>query len=431
MATTDVQGQLLDGNCDCPAGGVACNHLMALLRTVALLQAKGFSEAPAELSCTDLPQQWRVPRGPHIRGTSIQLVDWRCVREGGQDTPLMSRLYESRVAPRSQEQQEAATRKFAETLLSLGSCTDFAAALLQVQDKTSKDTKFGPALAVAPLAYQQPVFPHGLKVITNIPQCTSHPYQAPQECQFFRGREPWEIPIPFLGNEILESLQLTAQQARDLERNTRQQSRSPTWCKERKLRLTASHFGTAFRRAVWTDKGLDALVTPKDISKVPAVRHGIINEPVAARFYEDILKGLGHQVTVSGCGLFVDPEAPWLGASPDRIVYDPAEDPPHGIVEIKCPSSLWLKTADELEHLDFCSKVDQDQSKLKDGHPHHFQVLGQMAVSGLQWGDFIVYAKHFILIERIRFNAGEWASVSAKLEDFYFNVLLPHLECSR
>ncbi|KAM7298483.1 uncharacterized protein ISCGN_019078 [Ixodes scapularis] len=325
----------------------------------------------------------------------------------------MSRLYESRVAPRSQEQQEASTRKFAETLLSLGSCTDFAAALLQVQDKTSKDTKFGPALAVAPLAYQQPVFPHGLKVITNIPQCASHPYQAPRECQFFRGRELWEIPLPFLGNEILE------------------QSRSPTWCKERKLRLTASHFGTAFRRTVWTDKGLDALVTPKDISKVPAVRHGIINEPVAARFYEDVLKGLGHQVTVSGCGLFVDPEAPWLGASPDRIVYDPAEDPPHGIMEIKCPSSLWLKTTDELEHLEFCSKVDQDQSKLKDNHPHHFQVLGQMAVSGLQWGDFIVYAKHFILIERIRFNAGEWASVSAKLEDFYFNVLLPHLECSR
>ncbi|KAG0425509.1 hypothetical protein HPB47_027331 [Ixodes persulcatus] len=122
-------------------------------------------------------------------------------------------------------------------------------------------------------------------------------------------------------------------------------------------------------------------------------------------------------------------ETPWLGASPDEIVYDLAKDPPYGIVEIKCPSSLWLESADGLKHLKFRSKVDQGQSMLKDGHPYHFQVLGQMAVSGLQWRDFTAYAKHFILIESIRFHAREWASVSAKLDKFYFNVLLPHLMC--
>lgn len=101
MPTTDMQSQLFDGNYECPAGSMTCNHLMALLRAVALLQTKGFNEVPAELSCTDLPQQWRVPRGPHIRSTSIQFVDWRCLREGGQDTPLIPRLYDSRVALRS------------------------------------------------------------------------------------------------------------------------------------------------------------------------------------------------------------------------------------------------------------------------------------------------------------------------------------------
>lgn len=69
-----------------------------------------------------------------------------------------------------------------------------------------------------------------------------------------------------------------------------------------------------------------------------------------------MLRGLGHQVTVKSCGLFVDPETPWLGASPDRVVHDPAEDPPHGIVEIKCPHSLYNKTVEELTHADFCSK---------------------------------------------------------------------------
>ncbi|KAG0434447.1 hypothetical protein HPB47_019101 [Ixodes persulcatus] len=335
---------------------------MALLRTVALLQSKGFSEAPAELSCTDLPQQWRVPRGPHIQGTSIQSVNWRSVREGGLDTPLTSRLYESRISPRSLCQRNAANRSFAEALATLGNCTDFGEALLLVTDRTVKDTKFGPALARSPLSYQQPIIPHGLSVLTNIGQHKSFSYAPPKDCTFFSTSGLWEIPIPFLGNEILEGLCLTPEEARDLERNTRQQSKSPTWRRERKLRLTASHFGTAFRRVEWSEKGLDALTVPKDISKVPAVRHGIVNEPLAARCYEDVLRGLGHQVTVKSCELFVYPETPWLGASLDRVVHDPAEDPPHGIVEIKCPHSLYNKTVEELTHADFCSKVTRPYS---------------------------------------------------------------------
>lgn len=34
------------GNCECPAGQIACNHLISMLHTVVLLQCKGFSEAP-------------------------------------------------------------------------------------------------------------------------------------------------------------------------------------------------------------------------------------------------------------------------------------------------------------------------------------------------------------------------------------------------
>ncbi|KAH9375822.1 hypothetical protein HPB48_009902 [Haemaphysalis longicornis] len=66
--------------------------------------------------------------------------------------------------------------------------------------------------------------------------------------------------------------------------------------------------------------------------------YGISNEPLAARRYEEVLHTMGHHVTVSTCGLLVNPEFLWLGASPDRIVFDPTELG-YGVLEIKCPYS--------------------------------------------------------------------------------------------
>lgn len=60
-AAVGEQGTIIDGNFECAARKVLCNHLMGVLRTLSLLQEKGFLEAPKQLSCTDLPQQW-TPR---------------------------------------------------------------------------------------------------------------------------------------------------------------------------------------------------------------------------------------------------------------------------------------------------------------------------------------------------------------------------------
>ncbi|KAM7282255.1 hypothetical protein ISCGN_002405 [Ixodes scapularis] len=40
------------------------------------------------------------------------------------------------------------------------------------------------------------------------------------------------------------------------------------------------------------------------------------------------------------CGLVVDPAGPWLGTSPDRLVWDPEEVNSHGILKVKCPYSV-------------------------------------------------------------------------------------------
>lgn len=40
----------------------------------------------------------------------------------------------------------------------------------------------------------------------------------------------------------------------------------------------------------------------------------------------------------SSCGLILHPDAPWSGATPDNVVFDPTEHPQFGLVEIKCPN---------------------------------------------------------------------------------------------
>ncbi|KAG0444661.1 hypothetical protein HPB47_013535 [Ixodes persulcatus] len=178
---------------------------MGILRTLELLQRKGFSEAPLQLSCTDLQQQWRDPRGERIRGTSIQSVDWRSVREGGLETPTTSRLYESRATPRSQSEQDAATKNFAQAMTDLDGTTEFGRSLLGGTGQVFVKTKFGISSVLAPQAYQQAKLPFGFKVLTNI-HFKNAPTDPPplHEYEFFRDAEPWAVPSCFEGHKILE-----------------------------------------------------------------------------------------------------------------------------------------------------------------------------------------------------------------------------------
>lgn len=191
--------------------------------------------------------------------------------------------------------------------------------------------------------------------------------------------------------------------------------------------MTSSNFGVVATRARWTSKGLKAFTDTKDLSNIAPIKYGISNEPLAARRYEEVLRTMGHHVTVSTCGLLVNPEFPWLGASPDRIVFDPTELG-YGVLEIKCPYSLRDKTADELVAESFCSELSDSGPRLKRNHFYYSQVIGQMGVSGLSWGDFVIFGKDFMLVERIRLCLSEWEALKADLDDFYFYTLLPYLE---
>lgn len=152
------------------------------------------------------------------------------------------------------------------------------------------------------------------------------------------------------------------------------------------------------------------------------------HEDVAIQVYCGIQQR--KNVTVFQNGLFISPEEPFLAATPDRICYDPSEENPWGLVEAKAPYKARemtpTKAAKELKN--FCSVVGEDGClHLKRDHEYFQQVQGQIALTGANWCDFIIYTKCGLAVERIYFNEKFWTAKVASLLKFYFKYYQPLL----
>jgi hypothetical protein len=117
--------------------------------------------------------------------------------------------------------------------------------------------------------------------------------------------------------------------------------------------------------------------------KLPeSLQWGIDNEEKAKQKLEEI-------TGLCSCGLFVDIEKTFLGASPDGLVYLDA------IVEIKCPFAARntdIKTAIEFffKYLEMNPR-DDNKILLKENDTYIYQVQGQLLMSNLQKCYFIVH----------------------------------------
>ncbi|KAL1440265.1 hypothetical protein MTO96_001205 [Rhipicephalus appendiculatus] len=118
-------GTVTNATCECPAGASgAGSHILATVGLIALLK-KGFKEVPPELSCTDLPQQWRRPRRQGIKPTSLQDVDWRSLRQDGALMPISAHVFDMCSKQNDQQEQLHRMHKLGEGLKKRGSPSDF------------------------------------------------------------------------------------------------------------------------------------------------------------------------------------------------------------------------------------------------------------------------------------------------------------------
>ena len=142
-------------------------------------------------------------------------------------------------------------------------------------------------------------------------------------------------PIPNLPNKaqlkksieaFKNSLELTNDEIRELERKTREQRNSPKWFAARRFQITASIFGDIIHRrpATAPDNLVKCILQQKRFFSVQT-EWGINKEEEALQSYIDYQNKNGHVgLTVHKIGFLVMESHPYIGASPDGDVYDPS-----------------------------------------------------------------------------------------------------------
>ncbi|KAK6295857.1 hypothetical protein J4Q44_G00335700 [Coregonus suidteri] len=229
-----------------------------------------------------------------------------------------------------------------------------------------------------------------------------------------------------------------------VELQTRGQRENPSWFSWRKNRITASVAHRLAHSRFVTGQSqtppasyLAAITGCGPNIKTRAMTWGIEREAEAVRRYQSLKsKALGRVVRVQECGLFIDPQHPWLAGSPDGIVEDQRTGQRLLCLEVKCPYKHRQNTVAQACREDpaFCLTI-QDQGEevgqvryhLKPDHSYYTQIQCQLAVTGLTQADLVVFTLKETAIIPVTFDPAFWDDTLAKLEMFYTDAVLPYV----
>ncbi|XP_070575137.1 uncharacterized protein [Ptychodera flava] len=223
---------------------------------------------------------------------------------------------------------------------------------------------------------------------------------------------------------------LTNEQVHITEQSTIGQSENELWFYARKGRITASKFYNIFtkvntlkdnasKRSKDVSTLIDAIMSD-NAPDLPALKYGRNMECEAKQKYLQLRKH-HKDLQTNNCGLFLDKDKPYIGASPDLLVYCSCCE--YGLVECKCPYKI-RHTEPSNVNLDYITFEPQSNTyKLKRNHSYYAQVQGQMAITQRPWCDFLVYTAHGYILERIYFDEKYWNGILQNLVYFFENYL--------
>lgn len=221
---------------------------------------------------------------------------------------------------------------------------------------------------------------------------------------------------------FLQNLKSQVEQRHDIERETILQAESALWLELRRCLLTASNFSKICkRRNNISSAGLvKNLLYKYSLDHVAAIQHGKANEKIA-------LDQLGNQenIVFDQCGLFIDDEHFFLGATPDALFAN-------GIVELKCPISAFGMDPDEAikaKKIKFW-KIEKNEIKVNINHDWWYQVQGQLHITKKDLCLFAVWTGpgQPLKVEQIYRDDTFWKTkMEKRLVDFYNTCLLPEI----
>lgn len=421
-----------------------CNHIIALLYVINHWKATNEKEIPSDLSCTSLPQKWHKPRGDKITPEPVMKLSFAKAttdRTQRQRDPVFCYLYDARAKKIRTVPSSEEVSPVKEKIKARSKHIPFTY-LTDDKDNSLKETIFGTLPEGSPLSYQlqdyhstsmefSAVMPENVHIVTQ--NALTYPNIPTSN---FTSKITWASDMfPQHIISYMQSLDITEAQAIETEAQTVDQANSPLWHQKRKNRLTASKFGEVLnRKSLPSQAFVKNLFSQRNLSNVSSIAYGSSKEDIARQLYIKKMKSrLQHDITVYSSGLLINPNCPYLGASPDGKLIDRSAYDYFGLLEIKCPYSFRNQTPTEAaENPKCCLENQGGRLQLKRSHNYDFQVTGQMAIAGVNWCDFVVYTNKGIFVERILLNKELWnKEMFPKLTEFYINYAVSHLNPRR
>ena len=430
VAVNGETGDVYSAKCNCVAGlGEACNHVAALLFFMEDAAKKKIKKLPCELSKTSVAMKWNQPSKKHVDPSRLEDLSFAKAchgkkASGGDDGQDDQRIKRWMFDPRIPEQRSLSKPRLDVMVESFkGVQATLNSGLLQFWGSDEEIR----------LAAQQEQDDGELEALVLFTKEKAADVQPPAD-----------NPTPSLDDciQFSEGMRLSSDLIQRVEEATRNQASCKLWHDLRNGRITSSRFSEIRRRRTGTNPEnlVASLMGYKtDPQFLPAaIRWGRDNEVNARSAYEAYMKERGTEVEVSACGLHLDGDYSYLGASSDGKIVDSNLDTLcTGCLEIKCPFQLQGQSVLDLTPHEiaqrfptkFCLSVGDDGSlHLKEGHAYYDQVMGEMAIIGVDWCDFVVFTPVGLFVERIVFDHDYWnTKLFPCLYEFFVRHMAPEL----
>lgn len=231
------------------------------------------------------------------------------------------------------------------------------------------------------------------------------------------------------------NLDVTDEQIKQVEKDTRSQAKGPGFFRHRAGRIGASVSGVAFHsNLAQPPQSCIKSVCYPNLYKLntKAIKHGCKYEEFAIKAYEAKMKSTHKNFLLSRCGLFINKEHPFLHATPDFLTS--CDCCGLGCGEVKNP--LTLENGDfekYVTHEHSCLEKKNDKFVLKRTHNYYYQVQQQLfTLPERKHNDFVVCGvdaagNAHLFTERILPDTHHWDSVLPKLELFWGLCILPEI----
>ncbi len=391
-------GTILCAHCTCMAGlGEACSHISALL-----FAAEAYTKLAQETSCTSESCKWLPPSMQKVKFAPISDIDFcapvtkrRKLMKPLQPIKLSS-ISRSSIVPVSSPSKDEMAKLFSD-LLKSGKKPAILSMVTGYEDMFKVDH----AELSSPLSnlYQEDYL--SKSYIDLLEQCET----------------------------VFDSISISHKQATNIEVATRDQAKSKLWFRFRSGRVTASRLKAACHTNLSqpSQSLIKSVCYPENYKFTSrATSWGCQHEKEAREAYICEIQTKHLNVTVTDRGLVIDPNYPYLGASPDGYVKCVCCGP--GVIEIKCPylcrDRPFLDATDDGRF--FLGKDSEGQFYLQHKHAYYYQIQLQMKLCKVQYGDFVVWGKTELVILRI--NLDDFISEAMRKAALFFKYgVLPEL----